>query len=63
MFGKGGKDRETLLPEYIKNDLKKHIGSIKPLFKLDRKNDTPGVELPNALERKYHNAGQEWLWQ
>jgi len=54
---------ETLLPEYIKNDLKKHIGSIKPLFKLHRKNDTPGVELLNALERKYPNAGKEWLWQ
>ena len=29
----------------------------------DRENDTPDVELPNALERKYPNAGKEWSWQ
>lgn len=62
-FGKGGKDRETLLPEIVKSDLKQHIEKIKELFEHDRKNDTPSVELPNALERKYPNAGKEWGWQ
>jgi len=62
-FGKGDKDRETLLPEIVKSDLKQHIEKIKELFKHDRENDTPGIELPNALERKYPNAGKEWSWQ
>ncbi len=62
-FGKGGKDRETLLPEIVKDDLKQHIEKIKTLFEYDRKNNTPGVEMPLALERKYPNAGKEWIWQ
>ncbi|MEW6078855.1 MAG: integron integrase [Thermodesulfobacteriota bacterium] len=62
-FGKGGKDRETLLPEFIKEELKRHLENIRPLYDLDRKNNTPGVEMPSALDRKYPNAGQEWIWQ
>jgi site-specific recombinase XerD len=62
-FGKGGKDRETLLPEFIQDELKRHIENIRPLYELDRKNNTPGVEMPTALDRKYPNAGKEWIWQ
>ncbi len=62
-FAKGNKDRETLLPESMQEDLKRHLETIKPLFDLDRKNDTPGVEMPLSLERKYPNAGKEWGWQ
>ena len=32
------------------------------MYEKDRKNDLPGVELPHALERKYPNAGKEWIW-
>ena len=62
-FGKGNNDRETLLPEFIKEDLKRHLEKIRPLYELDRKNDTPGVEMPGALDRKFPNAGKEWIWQ
>lgn len=62
-FGKGGKDRETILPESLKGDLTNHIDSIRVLFDADRKEKVPGVELPFALERKYPNAGKEWGWQ
>jgi len=62
-FAKGKKDRETLLGESIKEDLKRHLEKIRSLYELDRKNDTPGVEMPSALERKYPNAGKEWGWQ
>ena len=62
-FAKGNKDRETLLPESIKEDVKCHLETVKALYDLDRKNDTPGVEMPLALERKYPNAGKEWGWQ
>lgn len=61
--GKGDKDRQTLLAESVKGVLIKHIENIRPIFEMDREKDIPGVELPNALERKYPNAGKEWIWQ
>ncbi len=62
-FAKGNKDRETLLAGSIREDLKNHLEKVKALYDLDRENDTPGVEMPNALDRKYPNAGKEWPWQ
>lgn len=61
--GKGDKDRETLLPEKLIEDLNSHISKIWWLFEQDRENNVPGVYLPHALERKYPNAGKEWAWQ
>jgi integron integrase len=63
VFGKGDKERETLLPESLIEPLKDQIMSVRPLFRLDRENATPGVALPHAIERKYPNAGKEWAWQ
>jgi integron integrase len=63
VFGKGGKQRDTLLPDSVKEPLKQHLVDIKKLFEIDRNHDTPGVEMPYALERKYPNAGKEWGWQ
>ena len=40
-----------------------HISKIRPIYEIDRTNDIPGVGLPIALERKYPNAGKEWIWQ
>ncbi|MFW9917439.1 MAG: integron integrase [Candidatus Thorarchaeota archaeon] len=60
---KGDKDRKTILAQCIKDDLIKHIDQGRELFETDRKNGVPGVELPYALERKYPNAGKEWIWQ
>jgi integron integrase len=61
--GKGDKDRRTLLAEVAVKPLKTHIEQVKKLFEADRKAGVPGVQLPNALERKYPNAGKEWIWQ
>jgi integron integrase len=61
--GKGDKDRETVLPESLKNDLRRHLDKVRDLFERDRKDDVAGVQLPGALERKYPNAGKEWGWQ
>jgi integron integrase len=61
--GKGDKDRQTVLPKCLKEDLKSQLKMIKPLFLKDRENDVSGVELPYALERKLPNAGKEWAWQ
>lgn len=60
---KGDKDRKTLLAVGIKDDLIKHIEKGRLLYGTDRKNNTPGVELPAALEHKYPNAGKERIWQ
>jgi integron integrase len=63
VFGKGGKERDTLLPDSVIEPLQSHLCDIKKLFEIDRAHDTPGVEMPYALERKYPNAGKEWGWQ
>jgi len=61
--GKGDKDRLTVLPKNLKPDLEHHLKEVRALFDLDRQNDMAGVFLPDALERKYPNAGKEWGWQ
>ena len=61
--GKGDKDRRTILPESLKNELVHHISSVRGLYEQDRKDKASGVYLPGALERKYPNAGKEWRWQ
>lgn len=60
--GKGDKDRQTLLSKSLIPLLKVQINSARRLFDEDRSNNDPGVELPNALELKYPNAGKEWMW-
>ena len=61
--GKGNKDRQTVLPESLKMDLRNQLADVKELWEEDRKNDIAGVYLPNALDKKYPNTGKEWIWQ
>jgi integron integrase len=61
--GKGDKDRETVLPESLKTDLRQHLDKVRDLFEEDRRDKIAGVQLPGALERKFPNAGKEWAWQ
>jgi integron integrase len=60
--GKGDKDRRTVLPESLKDDLISHCAEVRSLYDKDRKNEIKGVYLPGALEKKYPNAGKEWGW-
>ena len=60
--GKGNKDRQTLLPRVIIPSLQTHLESIKKYYDSDRNDNIPGVQLPYALDRKYINAGREWVW-
>ncbi len=60
--GKGDKDRRTMLPEMLKEDLIHHISEVRALYDQDRAKNLNGVYLPNALERKYPNSGKEWAW-
>jgi len=60
--GKGDKDRRTILPETLKDNLIKHLSEIRSFYDQDRKNEIAGVWLPGALEKKYPNVGKEWGW-
>jgi integron integrase len=61
--GKGGKDRTTLLPKHIKEELKKHLQRVIDLHHSDLQQGFGKVYLPEALARKYKNAEQETRWQ
>ena len=60
--GKGRKDRVTVLPSAVMDDLTKQLSISRRWYNQDRVNQVPGVFLPDALERKYPNAGKEWAW-
>jgi integron integrase len=60
--GKGDKDRRTVLPEVLKDDLIRHLAEIRSVYDRDRREELNGVWLPGALEKKYPNAGKEWGW-
>ncbi len=61
--GKGQKDRVTILPEALVAPIQEHLDRLGRLHATDRESNVPGVYLPYALERKYPNAGTEWIWQ
>lgn len=61
--GKGDKDRVTVLPEALREQLQAHIERLKGLYAEDRERNLPGVELPHALAVKSPNAGIAWAWQ
>ncbi|HHC74183.1 MAG TPA: integron integrase, partial [Thiothrix sp.] len=62
--GKGLKDRVVPLPQSFIQLLKKQIKAVKALSEEDYANENiSGVYLPDALERKYPNAGKELKWQ
>jgi integron integrase len=61
--GKGDKDRHTMLPTAIRQPLLRHLEMVKRQHDQDLKRNLGRVALPNALEKKYPNAGREWGWQ
>ncbi len=61
--GKGDKDRETLFPKLLEKDLYQQVNRVWNIYLKDVDANVPGVYLPNALERKFPNAGKEWHWQ
>jgi len=61
--GKGDKDRFTVLPALLIDDLKNQVERVKALHIIDLKNGYGNVTLPYALDRKYPAAGKELGWQ
>ena len=62
--GKGNKDRLTMVPKSLAGRLREHRERLRELHAQDRAGRLPGVELPEALERKWPKAGEkfEWFW-
>jgi integron integrase len=61
--GKGGKDRRTLLPRSVVEQLRPHLQQVKRIHQHDLADGWGRVQLPHALARKYPNAAVEWGWQ
>jgi integrase len=61
--GKGRKDRVTVLPAQLVGGLTAHLGRARRLHEADCAGGHGWVALPDALSRKYPNAGREWVWQ
>ncbi|MFK7897823.1 MAG: integron integrase [Myxococcota bacterium] len=61
--GKGRRDRLTVLPERVMDPLRDRIESSLKVHRQDLKDGLGEVELPDALARKYPNAGWESRWQ
>ena len=61
--GKGGKDRIVMLPRSLSQPLRQHLAeSSRALCTADVASGQAGVQLPDALERKYPRAGSSWAW-
>ena len=60
---KGDKDRVTFLPRKLVQELRTHLAEVKDLHERDLAAGAGEAPLPDALERKYRNAGREWGWQ
>jgi len=61
--GKGGKDRVTVLPKVLLERLQQHRERLRILHAEDEAAESPGVWLPEGLDRKYPHAGRDWEWQ
>jgi integron integrase len=61
--GKGGKDRVTMLPAALEIPVRAHLGRLRSWFEEERRRQQPGASLPDALGRKFANAGTQWGWQ
>ena len=60
--GKGGKDRVVMLPATLAPDLRGQLARARLLWQADAVAGKNGVQMPDALERKYPRAGHTWGW-
>jgi integron integrase len=61
--GKGRKDRVTMLPSAITERLRAHLSAVGHQHTTDLARGLGRAPLPDALDRKYPNAGSQWAWQ
>jgi len=60
--GKGGKDRALMLPQSLAPALRTQLDHAHALWQADAQAGCAGVEMPDALARKYPRAGASWAW-
>lgn len=60
--GKGGKDRVVMLPQALVPALQAQLARARLLWSADRDGGRGGVQMPDAIDRKYPRAGQSWAW-
>ena len=60
--GKGGKDRAVMLPQSLREALRSQLQDAHILWAEDRARCRSGVDVADALARKYPRAGEAWAW-
>ena len=61
--GKGQKDRTVPLPTRILSEIREQMNHVRHRHTQDLAEGYAGVFLPRQLEKKYKNAGREYIWQ
>ncbi|MCU0796455.1 MAG: integron integrase [Akkermansiaceae bacterium] len=63
-MGKGEKDRSTVLPQRLREQIAGQIEKAREIWRGDRETGLAGVHLPGALARKFRRAAEsfEWFW-
>ena len=61
--GKGAKDRHTMLPDFVANNLARHLFRCQHQHERDLSQGAGFVALPNAMFRKSPGAAKQWAWQ
>lgn len=61
--GKGAKDRTTLLPRNLYNEIEQQIETVKRMHHKDLTEGFGEVYIPDSLSRKYAGAAREVGWQ
>jgi integron integrase len=61
--GKGATDRVTVLPAALVAPLGRHLERVRAQHARDLAAGAGWVALPDALDRKYPQAGRSWPWQ
>jgi len=60
--GKGNKDRLTVFPSSLKEDLQKQISFCRTIFDKDITGMQGRVAVSASIEKKYPSASMEWSW-
>ena len=60
--GKGGKDRLLMLPQSMARGLREQLACAHEVWLGDQADGRAGVEMPDALARKYPRAAASWPW-
>jgi integron integrase len=61
--GKGNKDRRTMLPESVCDELAAHLRRVQALHERDLARGWGAVALPDGLATKFPQASRAWGWQ